>query len=152
MNKHVIKTLADFDALEGKQLFESEPVVVTEKRIQDFCRGTLNEEWIHWDRTRCQDSHLGDIIAPGLFLPALFPGMFWQHMDIDLPRMIVKGIDGIRVHRPVLVDSQVYCRAKLAQVMHRTAGIEAHYFIEFFEVGKDDVLAEVTFMNRYWAD
>ena len=40
---------------------------------------------------------LGDIIAPGLFLPALYPGMFWQHMDIELPRMIVKGIDDIRV-------------------------------------------------------
>ncbi|MDG1234178.1 MAG: MaoC family dehydratase [Pseudomonadales bacterium] len=152
MSKHMIKALADFDALEGERLFESEPVVVTEQRIQDFCRGTLNEEWIHWDRPRCQASHLGDIIAPGLFLPALFPGMFWQHMDIDLPRIIVKGIEGIRVYRPVLVDTQIYCRATLAQVMQRSEGIEVHYFIEFFEVGVEEVVAQVTFMNRYWDD
>ncbi len=152
MNKHQIRATTDFFPLKDQVLFTSAAVQVTEERIHDFCRGTLNEEWIHWDRERCKASHLGDIIAPGLFLPALYPGLFWQHMDVDLPRMIVKGIEGIRVYRPVLVDTSVYCRATVAEVMPRTEGIEVHYHVEFFVEDESDLIAEVTFMNRYWDD
>ena len=150
MNKHHIQSTEEFFALRDKLLFTSKPVSITLERIRDFCRGTLNEEWIHWDRERCQNSHLGDIIAPGLFLPALYPGLFWQHMEIDLPRMIVKGIEGIRVYRPVRVDTSVFVRATVARVENRTEGIEVHYHVEFFAVGEDALLAEVTFINRYW--
>jgi acyl dehydratase len=145
-----IATLDDFRRLEGRQLFVSEPVHITEQRIQDFCRGTLNEEWIHWDSERARKSYLGNIIAPGLFLPALFPGLFWQHMAVDLPRFIVKGIEGIRVFRPVMVDTQVFANVTLARVLERTEGIEVHYQVEFYEVGINEKIAQVTFINRYW--
>ncbi len=152
MDKHQIRATKDFFALKDQVLFTSGPVAITEERIQDFCRGTLNQEWIHWDRERCQSSHLGDIIAPGLFLPALYPGLFWLHMDIELPRMIVKGIEGIRVFRPVLVNSSVYCTATVAEVLERSEGIEVHYHVQFFPADESDCIAEVTFMNRYWDD
>ena len=144
--------LADFRPLAGKLLFESAPVRITEQRIRDFCRSTLNEEWIHWDRERCEASHLGGIIAPGLLLPALFPSLFWQHMRIDLPRMIVKGIDGIRIFRPVRAGAEVFARATLARLLERSAGIEVHYHAQFFEPGIEAAIGEVTFKNRYWED
>ena len=150
--RHHIRCLNDFRPLVGKLLFESAPVRVTEQRIQDFCRGTLNEEWIHWDRERCEASHLGAIIAPGLFLPALFPGLFWQHMRIDLPRMIVKGIDGIRIFRPVPAGTEVFARATLAQLLERSAGIEVYYQVQFFEPDVEATIGEVTFKNRYWEE
>ena len=152
MTLHHINSLDDFRALEGKELFASDPVRVTEQLIHHFCRGTLNEEWIHWDRDRAKASHLGDIIAPGLLLPALYPGIFWQHMEINLPRMIVKGIDGIRIFRPVLVDTEVTARARVAEVLDRSSGIEVRYEIKFYQVDVEPVLAEVTFINRYWDD
>ena len=152
MPVHRISSLNDFRALEGQVLFCSEPVRVSEELIHSFCLGTLNEEWIHWDRERAKASHLGDIIAPGLLLPALYPGIFWKHMEINLPRMIVKGIDGIRIFRPVLVDTRVTAQARLADVLDRSSGIEVRYEIEFFEVGVDPLLARVTFINRYWDD
>ena len=147
-----IRRLADFRPLVGKLLFESAPVRITEQRIRDFCRSTLNEEWIHWDQERCEASHLGGIIAPGLLLPALFPGLFWQHMRIDLPRMIVKGIDGIRIFRPVRAGAEVFARATLAQLLERSAGIEAHHHAQFFEPGTEAAIGEATFQNRYWED
>ena len=150
--EHHIRCLADFRPLAGKLLFESAPVRITEERIQAFCRSTLNEEWIHWDRERCEASHLGGIIAPGLFLPALFPGLFWQHMRIDLPRMIVKGIDGIRVFRPVRASAEVFARASLTRLLERSAGIEVHYHVQFFEPGIEAAIGEATFKNRYWED
>ena len=71
--KIVVNDYDDFRKLEGTQIVKSEPVEITAEGIQDFCRGTYNDEWIHWDREKCQASPLGDLIAPGLYLPALFP-------------------------------------------------------------------------------
>ena len=147
-----INNLDDFRALAGKEIFVAEPVCVSQELIQNFCRGTLNEEWIHWDRDRCKASELGDIIAPGLLLPALYPSMFWRNMEVNLPRMIVKGIDGIRIFRPVRVDTKVTARARVAQVLDRSSGIEVHYEVKFYEVGVEPLLAQVTFINRYWDD
>ena len=73
-------------------------------------------------------------------------------MEINLPRMIVKGIDGIRIYRPVLVDTEVTARARVAEVLDRSSGIEVRYEIKFYQVDVEPVLAEVIFINRYWDD
>jgi acyl dehydratase len=149
-DKIIINSYDDFRQLEGQEIVVSEPIEITLEGIQDFCRGTYNEEWIHWDRERCKDSPLGDIIAPGLYLPALFPNMFWQVMEINIPRMIVKGIDGIRIFKPVTVGSQIIGRATVDKVMDRDKGIEVHYAITFEFADSGETAAVCTFMNRYW--
>lgn len=149
-SKIVIASYEDFRRLEGKQIVESEPVLITAKGIQDFCRGTNNTEWIHWDEARCQASPLGGIIAPGLYLPALFPSLFWQAMEINLARMIVKGIDGIRILVPVRVGARVVCRAVVEQVLDRDSGIEVRYAITFSFADSGETAAIATFINRYW--
>ncbi|MGI9234282.1 MAG: MaoC/PaaZ C-terminal domain-containing protein [Woeseiaceae bacterium] len=149
-NKHVINSYGDFRQLEGQQIIDSKPVEITAEGIQDFCRGTHNDEWIHWDRERCKESPLGDLIAPGLYLPALFPHMFWQQMEINLPRMIVKGIDGIRILKPVTVGSRITGKAIVEKVMDRDKGIEVHYAITFEFSDSGETAAVATFKNRYW--
>lgn len=148
--KIIVNNYDDFRKLEGQEIVVSEPVEITIQGIQDFCRGTYNEEWIHWDRERCKDSPLGDLIAPGLYLPALFPNMFWQVMEINIPRMIVKGIDGIRILKPVTVGSQIVGRATVDKVMDRDKGIEVHYAITFEFADSGDTAAVARFINRYW--
>ncbi len=149
--KIVINDFDDFRKLEGQQIVASEPIEITAEGIQDFCRGTLNDEWIHWDQERCKASPLGDIIAPGLYLPALFPHVFWQAMEINIPRMIVKGIDGIRILKPVRIGSKIVCKAKVGKVLDRDKGIEVHYAITFKFADSGETVAVATFMNRYWA-
>ncbi len=149
-DKIVINNYDDFRRLEGQQIVDSDPVEITAEGIQDFCRGTFNDEWIHWDREKCQDSPLGDIIAPGLYLPALFPYMFWQVMEINIPRMIVKGIDGIRIFKPVTVGSKIKGRATVEKVLERDKGIEVHYAITFEFADSGETAAVATFINRYW--
>ena len=148
--KIVINDYDDFRRLEGRQIVESEPVEITAAGIQDFCRGTFNDEWIHWDRERCKESPLGDLIAPGLYLPALFPYMFWQTMEINIPRMIVKGIDGIRILKPVKIGSRIIGRAIVDKVLDRDKGIEVHYAITFVFADSGETAAVATFINRYW--
>ena len=149
-SKTVINTYDDFRALEGKQIVESAPVEITKQGIQDFCRGTFNEEWIHWDEERCRESPLGNIIAPGLYLPALFPNMFWDAMEVNIPRIIVKGIDRIRILKPVTIGSRIIGRAVVDKVIDKTEGIEVHYAIEFEFAGSGETAAVATFINRYW--
>lgn len=146
----VINDYDDFRRLVGKQIVESEPVEITAQGIQDFCRGTFNDEWIHWDRERCQASPLGDLIAPGLYLPALFPYMFWGVMEINIPHMIVKGIDRIRILKPVTVGSRIVGRAVVDEVLDRRKGIEVHYAITFEFADTGETAAVATFINRYW--
>ena len=148
--KIIINNYDDFRKLEGREIVVSDPVEITIEGIQDFCRGTYNEEWIHWDRERCKESPLGDLIAPGLYLPALFPNMFWQAMEINIPRMIVKGIDGIRILKPVTVGSQIVGRATVDKVMNRDKGIEVHYAIKFEFADSGETAAVARFLNRYW--
>ncbi|MFK8030160.1 MAG: MaoC/PaaZ C-terminal domain-containing protein [Gammaproteobacteria bacterium] len=148
--KTVVNSYDDFRALEGKQIVDSDPIEITAESIQDFCRGTFNEEWIHWDEKRCKESPLGNLIAPGLYLPALFPNMFWQAMEINIPRIIVKGIDGIRIFKPVTVGSKIIGRAVVDKVLDRDKGIEVHYALTFVFADTDDTAAIATFINRYW--
>ncbi len=149
-SKLVIDSLDGFRRLEGRRIVDSEPVTVTAEGIQDFCRGTDNDEWIHWDEQRCKASPFGALIAPGLYLPALFPGLFWQAMEINLPRMIVKGIDGIRILKPVTVGSRIRCRAVIEQVLDRNSGIEVHYGVTFVFDDSSEPAAVARFINRYW--
>jgi acyl dehydratase len=148
--KTVINNYDDFRRLEGQQIIDSDPIEITSEGIQDFCRGTLNDEWIHWDQERCEASPLGSIIAPGLFLPALFPHMFWQQMEINIPRIIVKGIDRIRILKPVTVGSKIVGRAVVDKVLDRDQGIEVHYAISFVFADSNETAAVATFINRYW--
>ena len=148
--KTVVNSYDDFRQLVGTEIVNSDPVLIATDGIQDFCRGTFNEEWIHWDRPRCQSSPLGDLIAPGLYLPALFPSMFWKEMEINLPRMIVKGLDGIRIFKPVTIGSRIIGRATVEQVLDRENGIEVHYAIRFDFADTGETAAVATFINRYW--
>jgi acyl dehydratase len=151
MNKKIIVNDYDgFRKLEGQQIVDSDPVEITAEGIQDFCRGTHNDEWIHWDRERCKDSPLGDLIAPGLYLPSLFPYMFWQVMEINIPCMIVKGIDRIRILKPVTIGSKIVGKAMVDKVLDRDTGIEVHYAIEFVFADSGETAAVCTFINRYW--
>ena len=149
-DKIVINRCEDFRRLKGKRIIDSDPVTITTEGIQDFCRGTGNDEWIHWDEERCKASPFGALIAPGLYLPALFPTLFWEVMEVNLPRMIVKGIDGIRILKPVTVGSRICCRASVEKVLDRDSGIEVHYGISFSFADTAEPAAVATFINRYW--
>ncbi len=149
-DKIVVNCCDDLRRLEGRRIVESGPVLITAAGIQDFCRGTDNNEWIHWDEARCKASPLGDLIAPGLYLPALFPSLFWQAMEINLERMIVKGIDGIRILEPVRVGARILCRAVVEKVLDRDHGIEVRYAVTFSFADTGVTAAVATFINRYW--
>ncbi len=76
--------------------------------------------------------------------------MFWEQMEINIPRIIVKGIDRIRILKPVTVGSKIVGKATVEKVLDRDAGIEVHYAIQFEFEDSGETAAVCTFINRYW--
>ena len=87
-----------------------------------------------------------------MMLPALFPYMFWQVMDVRLPRMIVKKIEDIRIFTPNRDGSRVVGSARVDDVLERDQGIEVRYAIEYRLEGQPEMIASACFVNRYWDD
>ena len=150
--KITIDGIPGLRSLEGKRLFVSPPIEVTKERIQEFCRSVENDEWIHWDEERAKASPLGGLIAPAMFVPALFPKVFWDHVEIEnIPDILFLGTDRIRLLKPVVAGSALTVSAELARVEDRGQGVAAYYGASFDTVGDTSGPAAVaTFIVRYW--
>ena len=108
-NKILIDGVNGFAEHCGKALFTSPPIEITVERIQQYCKSVNNQEWVHWDEEASQASGLEGLITPGLYLPSLYPQVFWDHIELqDVDHIIVKGIDKIRIFRPVYMGNQTY--------------------------------------------
>ncbi|MDG1827417.1 MAG: MaoC family dehydratase [Henriciella sp.] len=149
--KLIIDGLEGFRALAGKTLFKSPPIEVTTERIQAYCLSVDNREWVHWDEAASRESGLEGLIAPGLFIPSLYPQVFWDHVElINVPGIIVKGIDKIRIFRPIYMGTKLTLSSALTKCEERSKGIEVHYHVTFDEHETNDALGEATFIGRYW--
>jgi len=149
--KTVIKGLDDFQAYIGLPLFTSYPIEITLEKIQQYCLSVNNQEWVHWDEQASKESGLEGIITLGLFLPSLYPQVFWDHVELqNVPRIIVKGIDKIRIYRPIYVGTTLAITSTISAVEPRKKGVEVVYQVSFDEIESDQHLAEATFLLRYW--
>lgn len=150
-DKIIVDGPRGFFPLAGEMLFRSEPYPITRAMIEDFCRGTHNEEWQHWDEQACQAAGYRTVIAPGLFLPAMFPGAFWKHVEIrNIPNLLMPKIDGIRTLRPVYAGTQIVITAEVAQVEERKGKVSVTYQVEFTEPDHEDPTALAQYNVRYW--
>ena len=151
MKKVQINGLADFAQYAGKTLFTSYPIEITVEQIQQYCLSVNNQEWVHWDEEASKQSGLEGMITPGLYLPSLYPQVFWDHVVLhDVEHIIVKGIDNIRILRPVYMGTRLTITSTISEVIERSRGVEVIYTVSFDELDTNDHLAEATFILRYW--
>jgi len=149
--KILIEGVTGFAAHVGKPLFTSPPIEISRERIQQYCTSVNNQEWVHWDEEASKESGLEGLITPGLYLPSLYPQVFWDHVELDnVDHIIVKGIDKIRIFRPVYMKTQLTITSTITEVLDRTRGVEVIYQVSFAELESKDHLAEATFILRYW--
>lgn len=149
--KIIVEGPKGFYALEGKHLFTSAAYSISRDRIEEFCRATHNEEWQHWDEEACKSAGYKTVIAPGLYLPALFPSAFWKNVEIrNIPHLLMPKIDGIRVLRPVFAGTEIVIDAKVASVEERKGKTSVIYEASFTEVGEKNPSAIARYNVRYW--
>lgn len=149
--KVLIKGVNGFAKHIGKPLFTSYPIKITKRRIQQYCRSVNNQEWVHWDEEASQESGLEGLITPGLFIPSLYPQVFWDHIELEnVPHIIVKGIDAIRIFRPIYMGTSLTITSTITSVETRKKGVEVVFNVSFDEDSSGDHLAEAKFILRYW--
>ena len=150
-DKIIVDGPKGFYALAGKRLFTSAPYAITRGQIEEFCRATHNEEWQHWDEEACKAAGYKTVIAPGLYLPALFPSAFWKHVEIkNIPNLLMPKIDNIRVLRPVFAGIEIVINAAVISVEERKSKTSVIYEAQFIEVGETEPSAIAQYNVRYW--
>ena len=152
MKKKVqINGLDDFAKHLDKPLFTSYPIEITTEKMQQYCLSVNNQEWVHWDEAGSRKSGLEGLITPGLFIPSLYPQVFWDHIEMpNVPHILVKKIEHIQIYRPIYMGTRIDLTSTITSVKPRRKGIEVDYDVSFDDVETRDHLADARFILRYW--
>ena len=141
-----------YDLLEavGQTLGPSEPLVVTQERINQFAEATGDDQWIHVDQERAASGPFGHTIAHGYLTLSLAAYFLPQLLSVKNMSMGVNyGTNKVRFPSPVPVGSRLRLGARLLSVDDIAGGVQAS--VEFtFEVegaSKPSCVAEVVFRN-----
>ena len=120
MAKVVIGSFAEFETYLGKELGVSEYVKVDQPRINQFADATLDHQWIHVDAKRAEtESPFKKTIAHGYLAVSMVPYLWNQIAEIQNIKMLINyGIEDLKFNQPVVVDSEVRLRVKLASLVN----------------------------------
>lgn len=148
--KIIIKDLDGFSDQAGKELFRSDPLLITQERIHDFCRAVDNDEWVHWDEARCIAAGLGGIIMPAFMGPALMSKAYFDHVELQNIEGLFAGVNRLRLIRPVTAGQSIYQRWSVAEVTTRIRGIAVIYHVEWYATDHDEPVIVAEYVLRYW--
>lgn len=118
MSKVSIGSYEEFEKFVGKPIGVSDYLKIDQARINQFADATLDHQWIHTDAARAEtDSPFKKTIAHGYLALSLVPHLWNQIADIHNIRMLINyGLDKLKFNQPVVVDSEVRLKVKLASL------------------------------------
>jgi len=122
---HLIKSIEDAKALEGKEVGLSDWVEIDQQKIDRFAKATGDFQWIHVDAERARkELPDGKTIAHGYFTLALIPALTADFIKVEnLARAINFGCNKIRFYAPVPVGSRVRARTTVIQARKRSGAL-----------------------------
>ena len=120
MSKVIIGSYEEFAHFIGKELGVSSYVKIDQARINQFAQATLDHQWIHTDGKRAlTESPFGKTIAHGYLAISLVPYLWNQIAEVNNIKMLINyGIENLRFNQPVVVDSEVRLKVKLASLVN----------------------------------
>jgi acyl dehydratase len=149
----IIKNHAEFEALLGKEIGISPWHTITQQQIDEFAKATIDHQWIHTDPARAEtESPFKATIAHGYLTVSLLPYFWHQIADVqNLKMQINYGIDNIKFSQPVLVNSHVRLKARLAAIVNLRGIIKATIGVEMEIDGqkKPAYTGEVVFLYHF---
>jgi acyl dehydratase len=120
MPKVTIGSFQEFEQYIGKELGVSDYVKIDQARINKFAEATLDYQWIHTDEKRAAtESPFKKTIAHGYLAMSLVPYLWNQIAEINNIKMLINyGIENLKFNQPVVVDSEVRLKVKLASLVN----------------------------------
>ncbi len=153
MSKLIINSFAEFEQFIGKELGISGYLKITQEQINKFAEATMDHQWIHVDTERAKtESPYKTTIAHGYLNLSVLPFLWDQIIEVNNIRMLVNyGIEKLRFNQPVLVDSEVRVRAKLASIINLRgiAKAEVNVSLEIKDNRKTAFDATVVFLYHF---
>ena len=153
MSKLIINSFSDFEQYIGKELGISDYITITQEQINKFAQATLDFQWIHMDAERAKkESPYKTTIAHGYLNLSVLPYLWDQIIEVNNIKMLVNyGIEKLRFNQPVLVDSEVRVRAKLASLINLRgiAKAEVNVSLEIKDNKKTAFDATVIFLYHF---
>jgi acyl dehydratase len=118
---HIIKSIEDAKALEGKEVGLSDWMVIDQARINQFAEATNDHQWIHVDEARAaRDLPGGKTIAHGYMTLSLIPALTGDFVHVEnLAKALNFGCNKVRFYSPVPVGSRVRGRATVLSARMR---------------------------------
>lgn len=110
----------EFESYLGQELGVSEWHTISQEQINLFSDATLDHQWIHTDVRKAEtESPFKATIAHGYLTLSLIPYLWKQIVSIENLKMEINyGIENLRFAQPVVVNSQVRLKAKLASIIN----------------------------------
>ncbi len=122
---HVIESVEDAKALEGREVGLSDWAVIDQHRIDQFAEATGDHQWIHVDTERAaSEMPDGKTIAHGYLTLALIPSLTGNFVEVpNLARAINFGVNKVRFYTPVKVGDRVRARATVIKAQRRAGAL-----------------------------
>lgn len=143
---HVIKSIEDAKALEGKEVGLSDWIVIDQQMIDRFAKATGDFQWIHVDTERAaRELPDGKTIAHGYFTLALIPTLTRDFVEVqNMAKAVNFGCNKVRFYSPVPVGGRVRGRAVLKQARMRGGALHllSEIKVEIADVRKPACVAE----------
>jgi len=120
MSKVVVNSFNEFEELLGKEIGTSDYLKITQERINLFAEATLDYQWIHVDPERAKiESPFHNTIAHGYLTLSLLPYLWNQIIEVNNIKMLINyGIEKLKFNQPVVVNSEVRLKVKLASLVN----------------------------------
>ncbi len=113
----VFKDLAALKAHVGKSLGTSSWQTLSQEKINDFAKATLDDQWIHVDLEKAKLSPFGGTIAHGFLSLSLSPKFMYELFKVESAQMGLNyGTNKVRFISPVPSGSRVRMKATLKEV------------------------------------
>jgi len=118
MSKLSIGSFEEFEKYVGKPMGVSDYLKIEQTMIDKFADATLDHQWIHIDTARAaHESPFKKTIAHGYLALSLVPHLWNQIAEIHNIKMLINyGLDKLKFNQPVVVDSEVRLKVKLASL------------------------------------
>jgi acyl dehydratase len=149
----IITSHAEFEQYLGQELGVSSWHVITQDQINKFADATLDYQWIHTDEEKAKnEGPFGGTIAHGYLTLSLIPFLWKEIVDIQNLKMEINyGIESLKFAQPVLVNSKIRLKAKLASIVNLRGVTKVHMGIEMEIEGqkKPAFTGEVVFLYHF---
>lgn len=126
MKKSTFKNFEELKAQEGQLIGVSDWFKITQDRINDFAKATMDEQWIHVDTERAKtESPFGGTIAHGYLILSLVAKFYFETISFENIKMGINyGTDKVRFMNAVKVNANIRAHMRLVEVVDVEGGVK----------------------------